>query len=145
VVQAARKLPTGNERILLVDDEPVLVEIGTRQLESLGYTVAGATGSVDALARFMRDPGAFDLVITDMTMPQMAGDQLSRRIFAVRPDIPIILCTGFTMRITEKKALAMGIRAFIMKPLVAAHLAETVRRVLDDANASHTAADGMRM
>jgi len=86
---------------------------------------------VEALKLFQNDPKRFDLVISDMTMPNMTGDKLAREILAIRPDIPIILCTGYSERFTEGQAGKMGIKAFIMKPLVIGDLAATIRKVLD--------------
>jgi PAS domain S-box-containing protein len=126
-----KDLPGGCERILLVDDEDVLVEIGKQLLETLGYVVTVRTSSIEALELFKNRPEDFDAVITDMTMPKMAGDELARRILAVRPGIPIVICTGFSTRLTETKALELGIRAFVMKPFVVNDLAQTLRRVLD--------------
>jgi PAS domain S-box-containing protein len=125
-------LPSGSEHVLWVDDEAILVEIGKQLLETLGYAVTVRTSSMDALELFKHRPDDFDAVITDMTMPKMAGDELARRILELRPGIPIIICTGFSARMTEEKALQMGIRAFIMKPFVVSDLAKTLRRVLDN-------------
>ena len=113
------------------DDDPVLVDMCKQMLERLGYEVACRTSSVDALGLFGKKPDYFDLVITDMVMPQMAGDRLARELMRIRPDIPIILCTGFSERISEEKAAAMGIRGFLMKPVVMREMAETIRNVLD--------------
>ena len=87
--------------------------------------------SIEALEVFQAQPNKFDLVITDQTMPNMTGEELSKELMRIRPDIPIILCTGYSELITEDKAKSMGIREFVMKPLVARELAETVRNVLD--------------
>jgi len=87
--------------------------------------------SIEALEVFQAQPNKFDLVITDQTMPNMTGEELSRELMRIRPDIPIILCTGYSELITEEKAKSMGFREFVMKPLVARKLAETVRKVLD--------------
>jgi len=124
-------LPTGNERILFVDDEEVIVDIGEKTLGQLGYDVVTKTSSVEALELFRADPGRFDLVITDMTMPKMTGDQFARELMMVRPDIAIILCTGFSPKISKEKAKEIGIKAFAMKPLVRRDMANTVRKVLD--------------
>ncbi len=123
-------LPGGTERILFVDDEPSLANLGKRMLESLGYNVMAKTSSTDALETFKAGADRFDLVITDMTMPHMTGDRLARELMAVRPDIPVILCTGFSARMDEKKAEAMGIRAFVPKPILKKDIARTIRRVL---------------
>jgi PAS domain S-box-containing protein len=125
-------LPTGQERVLFVDDELVLVEIGKQMLEWLGYEVTIRTSSVEALELFRRKPDHFDVVITDMTMPNMTGDMLSIELMQIRPDIPIILCTGFSERISEEKAKLLGIKAFVMKPLVIRDLANAVRKALDN-------------
>jgi CheY-like chemotaxis protein len=124
-------LPIGKERILLVDDEPFICEIGKGMLEHLGYQVTTRTSSIEALEAFKAKPDKFDLVITDMTMPKITGDELARGLMAIRPDIPIILCTGFSERINEKKAKAMGIRKLVMKPVVQRELAEAIREALD--------------
>lgn len=129
--EALEPLPLGNERILFVDDEEVLVDLGKQMLERLGYKVVSRTSSVEALEAFRADPHKFDLVITDMTMPNMTGDEFAEEIMAIRPDTPIILCTGFSDRITKEKAEKMGIREFAMKPLVMSDLAKTIRKILD--------------
>ena len=129
--EALEPLPLGKERILFVDDEKALIDLGKQMLERLGYKVVSRTSSVEALEAFRADPHKFDLVITDMTMPNMTGDELAEEIMALRPDIPIILCTGFSLRITEEQAKKMGIRKFVMKPLVMTDLAKTIRKVLD--------------
>ena len=125
-------IATGNEHILLVDDEQALVEIGKQLLTRLGYQAHVRTSSVEALELFQHDPQRFDLVISDMTMPNMTGDKLAREILKMRPDMPIILCTGYSERFTESQARDLGIKAFIMKPLVIGDLAATIRNVLDE-------------
>ena len=125
-------LPTGTEHILFIDDEEVLAEVGKEALEHLGYEVIIRTSSTDALELFKAKPGYFDLVITDMSMPNMTGEQLSREVIKIRPELPIILCTGFSHIISKEKAHEIGIKAFVMKPLVRKDLAETVRKVLDE-------------
>ena len=124
-------LPTGNERILFVDDEQVIVYIGEKTLGQLGYDVVTKANGVDALELFRADPDRFDLVITDMTMPRMTGDQFARELIKLRPDIPIILCTGFNPKISKEQAGKIGIKAFVMKPLVRRDMANIVRKVLD--------------
>jgi len=106
------------------------VEVGQKLLERLGYEVVGRTSSVEALELFRAKPESFDLVITDMTMPNMTGDKLAQELMGIRPDIPVILCTGFSERITEEKAKALGIREFVLKPLVMQDLAMSMRRAL---------------
>jgi CheY-like chemotaxis protein len=123
--------PTGVEHVLFLDDEPTLAEIGKQMLEQLGYQVTTRTSSVEALDLFRAQPGQFDLVITDMTMPQMTGDRLAQELMAIREDLPVILCTGFSHAITGERAAKLGIKAFLMKPLVTRDLATTVREVLD--------------
>ncbi len=124
-------LPAGSERILFVDDEKALSELGKRMLESLGYAVTERTSSIEALEAFKAQPDKYDLVITDMTMPNMTGKELARELLRIRPGLPIILCTGFSEMITEEKAAKMGIRAFATKPLSIRDLAETARKLLD--------------
>ena len=125
------ELPTGTERVLLVDDEKTLVDLGCQMLERLGYRVESRTGSLEALALFKSQPTAFDLVITDMTMPNLTGEKLARELMEIRPDIPVILCTGFSEQISEERAKELGIREYILKPLLMSTLAVTVRKVLD--------------
>jgi PAS domain S-box-containing protein len=121
----------GTERILFVDDEEFQADIGKQMLERLGYHVVTQTSSSEALALFRREPKAFDMVISDMTMPAMTGDILAREILKVRPDIPIIICTGYSERMSESQAKAMGIKGYAMKPIVMKELAEMIRSVLD--------------
>jgi len=126
-------LPMGREHILFVDDEPVIIKIGSRLLRQLGYTVSAVSSSVDALALFRSKPSEFDLIITDMTMPTMSGDVFAAELMKVRPDIPVILCTGYSKKISEESAKKMGIKAFAYKPISKADLAKKIRNVLDDA------------
>ena len=125
------RIPTGKEYILLIDDEPAIVDIAKGMLEHLGYKVEARTSPIEALAAFKVLSGKFDLIISDMTMPKMTGDELARELMAIRPDIPIILCTGFSEHITEEKAKAIGIRKFVMKPFIMREMAEAIRQVLD--------------
>jgi signal transduction histidine kinase/ActR/RegA family two-component response regulator len=122
---------TGNERILLVDDEEQIVAMEQKMLENLGYQVTARTDSTEALEVFAKQPQDFDLVITDMTMPHMTGDQLAQKLLDIKPSLPVILCTGFNEVITEDKALSLGIQKFVMKPVVKNELATTIRTVLD--------------
>jgi PAS domain S-box-containing protein len=124
--------PRGSERILFVDDEELLVEVGVEMLKDLGYDAVGTTHPLQALEKFKSRPQGFDLVITDMTMPGMTGDQLSARIQHCRPDIPIIISSGFSKRMSAERAAALGIRAFLMKPVTVQKLSETIRQVLDE-------------
>jgi PAS domain S-box-containing protein len=129
--EPADKFPTGNEKILIVDDEESMVDIGRGRLERLGYQVEVRTNPIDALELFRADPDEFDLVITDMTMPRITGDKLVKDILKIRPDIPTILCTGFSERIDEEKAKEIGIRGYIQKPFDQGTLSRIVRTVLD--------------
>jgi len=132
VKESEEPLPTGSEHILFIDDEEALVEIGSQILEQLGYEVVTKQSSVQALELFRAEPDRFDLVITDMTMPHMTGDKLAQELMTIRPKIPIILCTGHSGLVSEEKAQEIGIKAFVMKPLVIRNLAETVRKVLGE-------------
>ncbi len=123
-------VPTGTGRILFVDDEESLTESGCELLESLGYSVTVAMNSVEALDLFIADPDAFDLVITDQTMPRMTGLELSEELLGVRPDIPIILCSGFSEAITPEKLRSIGIRRLISKPFVKQEMAQCIRSIL---------------
>jgi PAS domain S-box-containing protein len=129
--QAVAPDATGTERILFVDDEETIVRMGKKMLEKLGYEVAGSTSGAEALKLFKAAPDQFDLVVTDMTMPHMTGDQLSGKLIEIRPDIPIILCSGFSEKMTEEAAKEIGIREFIMKPVSRQALSKVIRKVLD--------------
>lgn len=120
----------GHERILFVDDEPALARLGQEMLERLGYDTVVHTNSLEALETFRAAPQRFDLVITDQTMPHLTGEALTRELWRIRPDIPIILCTGFSHTMTEDKAQALGIEAFLVKPLAMRELALAIRSVL---------------
>ena len=130
--RAERPIPTGTERILFIDDEPEIMRLGKQTLESLGYDVVARNSSIEALELFKAKKDRFDLVITDMTMPHMTGEKLAEQLMQIRPDIPVILCTGFSYMIDEAKALDMGIRAFIAKPILKQEIAEAIRKVLDE-------------
>ncbi|MGD0400704.1 MAG: PAS domain S-box protein [Syntrophobacteraceae bacterium] len=129
--EARESLCVGAERILFVDDEAILAELGQELLGSLGYKVITKTNSFEALETFRTDPQGFDLVITDMTMPGLRGEELAREIIALRPGMPIILCTGYSELINETQAREMGISEFVMKPYMAANLADTIRKALN--------------
>jgi len=126
-----KPIPQGTECILFIDDEGSLVDVGQRILESLGYDVVTRTSGIEALALFKAQPDRFDLVITDLTMPKMTGDELAVELLRIKPGMPIILCTGFSAMIDEDKVKAMGMRAFVFKPILKRDLAETIRKVLD--------------
>jgi signal transduction histidine kinase/ActR/RegA family two-component response regulator len=125
-------LPRGSERVLFLDDEESLARIGAEILSEMGYQVVCTTSSTRALEIFRKDPNRFDLVITDQTMPGLTGKELVREISRVRPDLPTILCTGFSNTISSEEALDLGIKAFCMKPLEMTEFAQVVRRVLDE-------------
>jgi len=123
--------PKGTEHILLVDDEEPIVRMEKQMLERLGYNVTERTSSIEALEAFRAAPDKFNLVITDMTMPNMTGVQLSQKLLEIRPDIPIIICTGFSTKIDDAKAKEFGIRGFVMKPVVMSGLGKKILEVLD--------------
>ncbi len=124
--------PGGRETILFVDDEAYLVELGQRTLGKLGYRVVAVSGSREALDLFRQNPTGFDLVITDYAMPNMTGDKLAAELLRIRPDIPIILATGFGDRFTQEKIEAIGIRRLVLKPLLRKELADAIRDVMDE-------------
>ncbi|MFH1672448.1 MAG: PAS domain-containing protein [Pseudomonadota bacterium] len=124
-------LPHGNEHILLVDDEAELARLGKQMLERIGYEVTTRTSSIEAREAFRAQPQKFDLVITDYTMPNMKGDILAKEIMNIRPDMPVILCTGYSENMTSEKAKALGMKFFLTKPILIHELATAVRQVLD--------------
>jgi len=115
----------------LVDDDVTIARMEQHILERLGYQVAMRTGSVDALEAFKSNPDRFDLVITDMNMPNMTGAQLAGEIKKIRPQIPIILFTGYSYQMNEEKSKALGIQGFLMKPVIKKELARIIRKVLE--------------
>ncbi|HIJ79965.1 MAG: response regulator, partial [Desulfobulbaceae bacterium] len=121
----------GDERVMVVDDERAVAQLERMALEGLGYQVQSFTVSEEALEVFRNKPDKFDLIITDMAMPNMTGAELARKLIAIRPDIPIILCTGFSETINEVQAKALGIEEYIMKPVIEKDIAIAVRKVLD--------------
>ncbi len=130
--EVPEELPGGHERKLFVDDEESLVSLGKDMLESLGYNVTAKTSSLEAIEIFHAQANALDLLITDMTMPALTGIELAKKFIAIRPDIPIMLCTGFSELIDGNQSKELGIREFGMKPYVIATFAKTIRRVLDE-------------
>jgi PAS domain S-box-containing protein len=126
-------VPAGQERILFVEDEAPLAELGWTMLTHLGYNVVACTSSREALDIFRAEPQRFDLVITDYTMPELTGEVLAREVRLLRPDLPIILCTGFSHALTPERARALGINAFLMKPLMVRDLGLAIRHVLGSA------------
>ncbi len=129
-------ISTGTERILFVDDDKLAGDSIKEILERLGYKVTARTSSIEALEAFRNSPESFDIVITDMTMPNLTGKELSDEIKKIRKDIPVILCTGFSDQINPQKAKELGISAFIMKPVLRNKMANTIREVLDKNNSS---------
>ena len=134
--EKAGRYETGTERILIVDDEELIAQLEKQMLERSGYQVEERTSSIEALKAFRANPDAFDLVITDMTMPNMTGDRFAGELLSIKPDIPIIICTGFSEKMSEERAGAIGIKGFLMKPVGVKDLTVMVRKVLDEANGS---------
>jgi len=120
----------GSERILFVDDEKMLVDIGQQALQRLGYDVVSRTSPIEAFELFKAKPDFFDLVITDKTMPGMTGDALARKLMSIRPDLPVIICTGYSQAIDQERAMQIGIKAFVMKPILINEIATAVRKAL---------------
>ena len=129
--EEASPLQRGSERILFIDDEELLVHISREMLGTLGYSVVALQSSVAALDLFASDPQRFDLVITDQAMPQITGYELAQKFIRLRPDIPIMLCTGYSEIVSEEHALAAGIQGFVMKPIKLQDFARRIRTVLD--------------
>ncbi|MCK5794073.1 MAG: response regulator, partial [Anaerolineales bacterium] len=124
-------LPGGSENILVVDDEIQVAKITGLSLTRLGYNVKTLTSSLEALELFRSDPDAFDLVITDMTMPGLTGDKLTNKMLSIKPGLPVILCSGYAKKFAGKETSIKGIRAFAYKPMTSSDLAALVRKVLD--------------
>jgi two-component system cell cycle sensor histidine kinase/response regulator CckA len=130
-IETSDTVPAGSETIVFIDDEVSQVDVGTQMLSALGYRVTGFTDSREALDFLTANAASIDLVVTDMTMPHLTGSALADRLLAMAPHLPIIICSGFSEAITPEKALSMGIRAFMSKPVRLADLARKVREVLD--------------
>ena len=131
--EKAEAFPTGNEKILFIDDEESILNLVKKRLEMQGYQVEAKNDPVDALELFRSRPDRFDLVITDMTMPKMTGDKLTKEILGIRPEMPIILCSGFSDKIDTERAMSLGIRKYIEKPLKMSDFLVSIRKVLDEA------------
>ncbi|MCF8056331.1 MAG: response regulator [Desulfocapsa sp.] len=131
-VSDTASLPKGTEHVLIVDDEPLVVEINRKILVNLGYRVSSETSSQLALDKFRAQKDDFDLIITDLTMPDLTGIELTKEILKIRPEIPIILCTGFSEKADAENGLDLGIREYLNKPVTIRNMAAIVRRVLDD-------------
>ena len=130
------QLPQGGERILAVDDEPSIARLYKTALESLGYLVTTYTNSKEALEVFKSNPDQFDLILTDQTMPHLDGAELAKQILQIRPNLPIIMCTGFSSIISAEKAEEIGINRYLLKPVSKKDLAHAVRDVLDTVRGS---------
>lgn len=128
------KNPQGNERILFVDDEEVLIKMGKAMLEKLGYRLTIKQSSLEALETFRNHPNTFDLVVTDQTMPDLTGFELAREMLRIRPDLPIILCTGYSVLVDQEVVQAHGIKDLLFKPLTQSALARVIRQVLEGGN-----------
>ncbi len=125
------ELPKGNEEILFIDDEEMLADIWSQILREYGYRVTTEITSDKALEIFKANPDRFDLVITDQTLPNLSGKNLIKALLDIRPDLPTILCTGYSNKIDAEEAEEIGIKAFCMKPLEQSELVQTIRQVLD--------------
>ncbi|OPZ59876.1 MAG: Wide host range VirA protein [Deltaproteobacteria bacterium ADurb.Bin510] len=130
-IEAAGAVPRGSERILVIDDDIGIAEMEQQLLERLGYSVTAFTDSRAALSHFEAEAGAYDLVVTDQTMPELSGAELVRQMLAIRPQLPIILCTGFSSEVDGAKASELGVRELVMKPIETVHLGQAVRRALE--------------
>jgi PAS domain S-box-containing protein len=136
IIDCVETISTGNESILLVDDQPAIVALGREMLEKLGYGVQAFCSAPEALAMFKADPACVDLIITDLTMPAMTGERLAKEIFKLRPDIPVILCSGYNSKVDEKRLRDFGIKIFLPKPYTMNTLANVVRQALTEKIAS---------
>jgi PAS domain S-box-containing protein len=127
-------LPTGNERILLVDDEELIVKFEEKLLRRLGYQVTTFTRALDARDAFKKDPNRYDLVVSDMAMPHTTGVQLAEELRSIRPELPIIICTGYSERLDAEKAKSLGVNGFLMKPVKKTDMAGMIRKILDESH-----------
>ena len=131
-LETIKDMPHGNENILLVDDEILLLNMGKEFLEGLGYSVQTRASSIDALNAFRAKPEKYDLLFSDLTMPGMTGDLLAKEVRVLRPDIPVIICTGYSTKINEDRFKDIGINAVLMKPATFQEMADAVRKALDE-------------
>ena len=131
IIQIHEPIQGGTERVLLVDDEETIVTIEKLMLERLGYQVTARTSSIEALEAFRADPNKFDIIITDMAMPNMPGEKFAVELLKIRPDIPILLCTGFSETMSEEAAAPLGIKGFLLKPIVMKDFSRKIREVLN--------------
>jgi len=133
ILQAPKKQQTqGNETIMIVDDEESIRQTCGNYLQSLGYQVELFENGIEALKRFNVNSIKFDLIITDLTMPGLSGDKLAKEILKIQPEIPIILCTGYSEEVTESKAIQLGISKFVKKPLSNYDLSVIIREIFDN-------------
>jgi DNA-binding NtrC family response regulator len=126
------KVPTGKEKIIFVDDEISIVKLYSNMLERLGYSVISETDPLRVVEHFQSNPLEYDLVISDMTMPNLTGDRLAKELIEIRPDIPIIVCTGFSEKMSPERAQEIGIKEVLMKPIQMKDLGNLVRKLLDE-------------
>ncbi|MCP4021036.1 MAG: PAS domain S-box protein [Desulfobacteraceae bacterium] len=132
VTSADASIKGGTEHILLIDDEKAIIVMEQNMLERLGYQVTSRTSSIEALEVFRTNPNKFDMVITDMAMPNISGDILAAQLTKIRPGIPVLLCTGFSETMSEEKAAFIGIKGFLLKPIVMQDLSKKIREVLEN-------------
>ncbi|MCP3871985.1 MAG: response regulator, partial [Desulfobacteraceae bacterium] len=130
-IEETKNIRHGTENILFVDDEESIANMTEKILERLGYKIEKRLNPVKALELFKAKSDFFDLIITDMTMPQMTGVNLAEKLKEIRPDIPVIICTGHSAVIDEEKAIQLGIDGFVMKPVSKSKIAKAIRDVLD--------------
>lgn len=127
---AVRVTPGAKKRVMVVDDEEPIACLGRMLMERFGHNAVSFTSSLEAYEAFQQAPQDFDLVMTDQTMPDMTGEALVKALRTLRPDIPVIICTGFSHTMTEERAAKLGVNAFLLKPLVARDLERVVRHLL---------------
>lgn len=130
--EESQELIGGSERIIFVDDEEILTKMGSASLGRLGYNVTSFTDSTKALETFKANPDQFDLIITDQTMPKLTGAEMAKSMLKVRPDLPIILCTGYSTIISKEDAQALGIREFVLKPISRKSITTLIRNIFDN-------------
>ncbi|MCP3901481.1 MAG: response regulator, partial [Desulfobacteraceae bacterium] len=131
IISSKTEIQTGSEHILLVDDEEEILEMEEEMLERLGYQITSLHNSLEALKIFKANPDQFDMVITDMSMPNISGDKLATELIKIHPTIPIIICTGFNDTMTKQKAESLGVKGFLFKPIIMKKLSQKIREVLD--------------
>jgi len=137
-IKTLQAIPDGHENILYVDDDATLAELGGKLLTTLGYRVTTETDPHHALALYLKQPQAFDLIITDLIMPGLTGEALAVEIIKHSPNMPIIVCTGFSERLSEEQLNQSGLRGILYKPITIHHLAHVIRQVLDNPKSAET-------